>query len=97
VKEDAKGRAEQYLATIDKALSELKRASVKPVEVGRDGVDHVVKAAERYVSDPRFYLRGGKAVTALACVSYAEGLLDGLLILDLVAAPWPRGGCGLEA
>jgi FAD synthetase len=36
------------------------------------------------VKDARHYAEKGKSVTSLACIAYAEGLLDTLRFLELV-------------
>lgn len=40
--------------------------------------------AQGYVKDARHYAEKQKPVTSLACVAYAEGLLDAIRFLELV-------------
>jgi len=53
------------------------------------GVERVVEEARRYLSDSRYYFDRGAYLTALAAVSYAEGLLDSLRLLGLAEFEWP--------
>ena len=49
----------------------------------------VLDTAERYSEDAEHYSSSGDLSTALACVSYAEGLLDALRFLRIVDFGWP--------
>lgn len=46
--------------------------------------EYVLDLARGYVKDARHYAMKRKPVTSLACVAYAEGLLDALKFLELV-------------
>lgn len=50
----------------------------------------IVSLAEAYLRDTEYYLGRGDTCTALACISYAEGLLDALKRLGLVSFTWPK-------
>ncbi len=47
-------------------------------------------AVKRYLDDSRYYLGDGRAVPALASVSYAEGLLDSLDTLKVAKINWRK-------
>ncbi|TMI54082.1 DUF357 domain-containing protein, partial [Candidatus Bathyarchaeota archaeon] len=75
--------AAKYLKATFQSLDSLK--------VKKDGVrnrlsqtNHVLEIARDYARDAEHYLGNRKPVTALACIAYAEGLLDALKFLQLV-------------
>lgn len=45
------------------------------------GLKRIYDMAKMYASDCRSYLEIGDTVTAFACISYAHGLLDAILII----------------
>ena len=73
-------RVKKYLSGVREALRSL------------DGLGQeyssLVDAAKRYAEDAEYYLGAGDCLTALAAVSYAEGLLDSLKYLGVVEARW---------
>lgn len=82
LKEDARERALRYLEMTAKSLENLKEAA-SPMEISSQNIERVVELAKSYVNDSRHYLDSEKHVTSLACVAYAEGLLDALKYLQL--------------
>lgn len=57
----------------------------RPVEkISKAQLDHVLEMVRDYVKDAEHYSEKRKPVTSLACVAYAEGLLDALKFLGLV-------------
>lgn len=69
----------------------MTEASLRQLKFGKlsDGitkaqVDHVLELIQGYVRDAKHYAEKKKAVTSLACIAYAEGLLDALKFLELV-------------
>jgi cytidyltransferase-related domain len=52
-------------------------------------VSTLMDYASRYLFDAEWYLQKGDCLTALACVSYAEGLLDALRIGGILDFSWP--------
>ena len=83
MRESASSRTASYVAT---TLASLKRLRVKrmPRTVEQSRVDYVLEMVRGYVKDARHYAERKKHVTSLACVSYAEGLLDAIKFLELV-------------
>ena len=79
------GKALKYIESITAVLSDLKTKH----SLQADDVQYVLDTAERYVSDAQYYLQKDDASTALASVSYAEGLLDALKFLRHINFEWP--------
>ena len=83
MRERAGERAAKYLDTTTKSLQALKvkkdNGTVSPIQL-----DRVSQLARDYARDAKHYLGDRKPVTALACIAYAEGLLDALKFLELV-------------
>ena len=81
--EDAEQRTSKYLDTTTQSLSRLKRRKL-PSSVSQDQVDKVMELVRGYTKDAKHYLEHKKPVTSLACIAYAEGLLDALRFLELI-------------
>jgi len=47
-------------------------------------LDYVLELVKGYLKDAGHYTEKRKPVTSLACIAYAEGLLDTLKFLELV-------------
>jgi FAD synthetase len=82
LREDAKERSAKYSATTEEALKRLRRKK-SPATVEKEQVDKVLELVTGYVNDSRHY-RENKPITSLACIAYAEGLLDALKFLGIV-------------
>lgn len=74
----------KYIRVVELALGELTPRS----GASHPGVGSVIDAANRYLADAKYYLNNGKKATALASVSYAEGMLDALKILGFARFEW---------
>lgn len=81
-------KATRYLKSIETVLSRIE-FSKPSCTVDGESIGSVVAAAKSYVEDARHYLRD-KPSTALAAVSYAEGLLDALRLLGAAKFTWPN-------
>jgi len=77
---------EKYSKSCLKAIEELRETDL-PKNIGSDEVKALIEHAARYVDDAEYYAQERKA-TALASVSYAEGILDALRLLGLVEFEW---------
>ncbi|OLD12782.1 MAG: hypothetical protein AUI93_02320 [Crenarchaeota archaeon 13_1_40CM_3_52_10] len=75
-------RAAKYLEATTKSLRALK-VKRNPGTVSSPQLDYVSDLARDYARDAKHYLGDRKPVTALACIAYAEGLLDALKFLQL--------------
>lgn len=82
MRERAAERAAKYLETTTKSLQALKPKR-DPGIVSSIQLDRVSELARDYARDAKHYLGDQKPVTALACIAYAEGLLDALKFLQL--------------
>ena len=82
MREIASERSRRY---VEMTTSSLKRLKMKkmPATVEESRVEHVLEMVRGYVSDAKHYAKIRKPVTSLACVSYAEGLLDAMKFLEL--------------
>lgn len=80
-------RASRYF---DKAGAVLRNVGLRdlPVLLSREAVETVIAQASDYVEDTKNFLAAGDAETALASVSYSEGLLDALRLLGLASFRW---------
>jgi FAD synthetase len=82
MRERAGERAAKYLDATSRSMGLLKkRKSETPVPSSL--LDYVLELVRGYMQDAKHYLGERKPVTALACVAYAEGLLDALKFLEL--------------
>lgn len=83
MREDPTERSSRYLKTMSEVLKGLKTRKL-PVEVSEKHVERVLEMVHGYTRDARHYVKSEKPVTSLACIAYAEGLLDALKFLELV-------------
>jgi len=82
MRERAGERAAKYLEATSQSLKVLKINRIRtPVKSSQP--DYVLELARDYTRDAKHYLDKRKPVTALACIAYAEGLLDALKFLRL--------------
>ncbi|MET1160487.1 MAG: DUF357 domain-containing protein [Thermoprotei archaeon] len=75
-------RVKAYITSVEKAL-EL----IKPDELDTSA-HKVYELARSYLSDSKYYYEKGDYETALACIAYAEGLLDALNHMGIVHIDW---------
>jgi len=82
--------AERAVKYVDKAEAVLRNTGLKdlPVLLSRKDVERVTSQAGNYLEDTKHFLTAGDAETALASVSYSEGLLDALRLLGLARFSW---------
>jgi FAD synthetase len=81
--EDAEQRTSKYLETTTQSLDHVRKRKL-PSNVSQDQVDKVMELVRGYTKDAKHYLEHKKSVTSLACIAYAEGLLDALRFLELI-------------
>ncbi len=77
-------KVEAYIENVTRALEKIRKQLEKLTPQQR----RVVENAEAYLSDAKHYLEKGDPFTALACIAYAEGLLDALRHLGIVEFDW---------
>ncbi len=77
-----RSRVEAYILNVEQALEKMELRSSEAK------VKELVSLVKDYVEDAKYYLGKDDVFTALACIAYAEGLLDSLIRLGLVKASW---------
>ena len=83
-----KQRVESYIAKTRRVLEEIKLK--KPFQPMSDNlINEFMDHVRRYVEDAEFYLEKEDLETALASISYCEGLLDALKLLGIAEFDWP--------
>ncbi len=82
MRESARERTSKYIEMTSRSLKHLKIKKM-PGEVSKRNLEHVLELARGYVKDAKHYAEKRKPITSLACVAYAEGLLDALKFLEL--------------
>ncbi len=78
-------RVMTYIRMVEKALNKALTTFR-----GGDNERYVLNLAKDYLSDAKYYFSIRDYITALACISYAEGLLDALKFLGYVDIDWVR-------
>ena len=83
MKESASDRTAKYFQATSASLKRLETRKL-PATVAQAQFDCVLELVRGYVKDAQHYAEKRKPVTSLACIAYAEGLLDALRFLELV-------------
>jgi FAD synthetase len=83
LRESASDRTAKYVEATSASLRRLRTRKL-PASVAESQFDYVLEMVRGYVKDARHYAVKRKPVTSLACIAYAEGLLDALKFLELV-------------
>ncbi len=79
-------RVRLYARMVEDALEQAEKQLEKLGEKERE----LVNLARLYLEDSLYYLGKEDPVTALATISYAEGLLDALARMDKLSIEWKR-------
>lgn len=79
----------KYVSSVELALKDLKIRDSNSI-LADQKMDLVIDTVKRYLSDAKYYLKIKKEAIALTSISYAEGLLDALRIMELVDFEWQR-------
>ena len=83
-----KQRVESYIAKTRRVLEEIRLK--KPYQpLSNNLINEFMDHVRRYVEDAEFYLKKEDLETALASISYCEGLLDALKLLGIAEFDWP--------
>lgn len=69
-------------------LKEIKRTQM-PISLTEESVADVLRWANDYLEDAKYYKAQGKLETSLTSVAYCEGLLDALRLIGAVNFEWP--------
>lgn len=79
-------RTKKYVAATEKVLREIKildKSTVSELDI-----QVVINSAKSYYNDSKHYFEKEDYSTALASITYCEGLLDSLRFLGLVEFTW---------
>ncbi len=79
---DPAKRVEAYILNVEKVLSRIKYDEVP------SSFKKVLEIAKIYLDDAKYYLDKGDLFTSLACIAYAEGLIDSLRHADILNIGW---------
>ena len=75
-------RIKAYIDNVEQALKNIDINRLKNSE------KHIIELVEDYLYDSKYYLEKGDLFTSLACIAYAEGLLDCLKRLGIIDFKW---------
>ncbi len=80
--------ASKYISSAEKVIKGLKRTGT-PLSLSEESVAAVLRWANDYLEDAKYYKAQGKLETSLTSVAYCEGLLDALRLIGAVKFEWP--------
>lgn len=75
-------RVEAYIMNVEKVFDKIEFEKIP------DNFRRVIEIAKLYLSDAKYYLEKGDVFTSLACIAYAEGLIDSLRHAGLYDIDW---------
>ncbi len=75
-------RIEAYIVNVEKALKRINRDELGVRE------RKLLEIAEAYLHDAKYYFEKKDYFTSLACIAYAEGLIDSLRYLGITSIEW---------
>ncbi len=84
-------RVEAYINNVALALEKIKSklTKIKETHINNQKILGIIDLAKRYLDDATYYIEQKKdTFTALACIAYAEGLLDALRWLGVLDFEW---------
>jgi FAD synthetase len=71
-------------------LKQLRQTQTQtPITLTNKSVADVLRWANDYLEDAKYYKTQGKLETSLTSVAYCEGLLDALRLIGAVNFEWP--------
>ena len=82
------GLVSKYIEAVESVFTELTTSNVV-LNIDEERIKGVIEHAKRYLEDAKYYQKKDKLETGLASVSYCEGLLDALRLLEVVNFSWP--------
>jgi len=71
-----------YILNVKQAIDSVKTGDLEPK------VKELIELARIYLDDARYYFEKKEYFTALACIAYAEGLIDSLNRLGFINIEW---------
>jgi len=78
----------KYIKTAESVFTEI-TISNSVSSVDKEKIEGIVEQAKRYLEDAKHYQQRKRLETSLASVSYCEGLLDALRMLEVAKFSWP--------
>ena len=75
-------RIKAYIDNVEQALKSIDTSGLK------DNEKHIIELVKDYLHDSKYYLEKEDLFTSLACIAYAEGLLDCLKRLGIINFEW---------
>ncbi|MEM3926114.1 MAG: DUF357 domain-containing protein [Desulfurococcaceae archaeon] len=78
----AMDRVKAYIENVKQLVSEMDE---KPID---KDVKPLIELVKSYLSDAIYYLEKGDSFTSLACIAYAEGIIDALRYMGYIKAEW---------
>jgi len=78
----------KYIKATESVLTEITISNVVS-SIDKVKIKGVIEHAKQYLEDAKYYQKKNKLETGLASVSYCEGLLDALRLLEVVKFSWP--------
>jgi len=75
-------RVRAYILNVEQALEALRGVTLDEKHA------KLLELARSYLSDAKYYFERGDYFTALACIAYAEGLIDSLNHMGVVSINW---------
>jgi len=78
----------KYIEAVESVFTELTISNVI-LSIDEEKIKGVIEHAKRYLEDAKYYHKKNRLETGLASVSYCEGLLDALRLLEMVEFSWP--------
>ena len=78
----------KYINASESVFTEI-TISNEVSSIDKEKIKGVIEQAKRYLEDAKYYQKKNRLETSLASVSYCEGLLDALGLLEMVKFSWP--------
>ena len=78
----------KYISAAESVFKEITISNVVS-NIDKEKMNDVIEHAKRYLEDAKYYHKENMLETSLASVSYCEGLLDALRMLEVVKFSWP--------
>jgi len=80
-------RVDRYISKVENALKSIEGQDYR-LNLDCAKVAYVIDLARMYAEDAKYFRKKGDLETALAAISYSEGLLDALRLIGVVSFEW---------
>ncbi len=84
----AEALATKYISGAETVFKQMERTKT-PVTADEKTIGNIIKYAQDYLEDAKYYKTQKKFETSLTSIAYCEGLLDALKLLGAVKFEWP--------